>query len=150
MTFALEAQSSSTMVYVIRFTNQLTAVSGLEFLTSPGAIGMDNVDVIAIERSMFRLGWIKTVVCIILMLSVTRFFSKGAVDVYNSRTVLVQQTTFSHNILSSVVKDEAYRGHSAGLSIGEWASKHGAVGSSSLSFPPVPSLPLPTSVQPGI
>ena len=42
------------MVYVMRFANRLTAMSGLEFLTSPGAIAMDSVDVIAIERSAFR------------------------------------------------------------------------------------------------
>ena len=41
-------------LYAIRFQNELTAVSGLQFLASPGSIGLDNVHVVAIEDSAFR------------------------------------------------------------------------------------------------
>ena len=54
-----------------------------------------------------------------LYLSVCRFFSQGAVDVYNSDTVLVTGSNFSHNVLNNVSKPDPYRGHSAGLSLGK-------------------------------
>ena len=50
----------------------------------------------------------------------SRFFTKGAVDVYNSPTVLVSGSEFAHNSISFVSKADPYRGHSAGLSIGEY------------------------------
>ena len=54
----------------------------------------------------------------VMMVFCCRFFSRGAVDAYNSRTVLIQSTNFSHNQLNNLAKEDAYRGHSAGLSIG--------------------------------
>lgn len=53
-----------------------------------------------------------------------RFFAKGAVDAYNSPTVLVAASNFSHNTATGIIKMEAYRGHSAGLSISELAKMY--------------------------
>ena len=49
-----EGGEGDVMVYAFRLSNQLTAISNLEFQESPGAIGLDNVDVVAIENSSFR------------------------------------------------------------------------------------------------
>ena len=47
-----------------------------------------------------------------------RYFFQGAVDIYNSPFVTVTGSTFEHNGPVAIVKNESYRGHSGGLSVG--------------------------------
>lgn len=48
---------------------------------------------------------------------VCRYFSQGAVDIYNCHTVNVMDSRFTHNGPVHVLKLSAYRGHAGGLSI---------------------------------
>ena len=49
---------------------------------------------------------------------------QGAVDIYNCPTVLVSASNFSHNAIDGITKSQAYRGHSAGLSISKSHGGH--------------------------
>ena len=46
-------------------------------------------------------------------------FSQGAIDIYNCLQVVIQNCNFNNNGPADVIKQEQYRGHSAGLSIGK-------------------------------
>ena len=47
-----------------------------------------------------------------------RYFTQGALDIYNCQTALITDCTFEHNGPVSVNKSERYRGHAGGLSVG--------------------------------
>ena len=55
---------------------------------------------------------------IILYFCTCRYFTQGALDIYNCQTVLITDCTFEHNGPVSVNKSERYRGHAGGLSVG--------------------------------
>ena len=46
------------------------------------------------------------------------YFVEGAVDIYNCGYPTITNCTFQHNGPASVIKQQPYRGHSGGLSIG--------------------------------
>ncbi len=52
------------------------------------------------------------------LLCVHRYFYQGAVDIFKSIMVYVDNCVFEHNGPVSVVKAQQYRGHAGGLSIG--------------------------------
>ncbi len=59
-------------------------------------------------------------ICSAFSLAFLRFFSRGAVDIYQSFLVQVHDCSFDSNGFEGVVKpDYQYRGHAGGLSIGE-------------------------------
>lgn len=41
-------------LYAIRFNNDLTVLSSLQFVGSPGSVAFENVEVVAMENSVFR------------------------------------------------------------------------------------------------
>ena len=49
---------------------------------------------------------------------VHRYFTQGALDIYNCQTAQIINCTFEHNGPVSVNKFEQYRGHAGGLSVG--------------------------------
>ena len=49
---------------------------------------------------------------------ICRYFFQGALDLYNCYFLRVSRCIFEHNGPTSVIKQEQYRGHSGGLSVG--------------------------------
>ena len=49
---------------------------------------------------------------------VCRYFFQGALDVYNCFFIQVTNCTFEHNGPTSIIKQDQYRGHAGGLSLG--------------------------------
>jgi hypothetical protein len=45
---------ADAMLYSLRFENQLTVLSSLQFIYSPGSLGFENVSVVSIENTAFR------------------------------------------------------------------------------------------------
>lgn len=46
-------------------------------------------------------------------------FIQGALDIFNSPTVIVRMSNFSGNGFATTVKAESYRGHAGAISLGE-------------------------------
>ena len=46
-------------------------------------------------------------------------FIQGALDIFNSPTVIVRTSNFSGNGFATTVKPQSYRGHAGAISIGE-------------------------------
>ena len=55
--------------------------------------------------------------CSVLYPHTCRYFNQGAVDIFNCHNVEIMYSRFAHNGPVRVLKLEAYRGHSGGLSV---------------------------------
>ena len=51
-------------------------------------------------------------------MAIHRYFFQGALDLYNCDFITVKNCVFEHNGPTSVIKEEQYRGHAGGLSVG--------------------------------
>jgi hypothetical protein len=87
--------------YLLSFINaNYVRLSGLNFIDSPGIITIFNVTSAIVENCSFR------------------YFFQGALDLYNCDFIQVTGSVFEHNGPTSVIKEDQYRGHAGGLSIG--------------------------------
>jgi predicted outer membrane repeat protein len=96
-----DATNTNEPHYVLSFINiDRVELNGFDFTESPGIITMVSVNTIVIQDCSFR------------------HFFQGALDLYNCGFIRVTDSVFEHNGPTSIIKQDQYRGHAGGLSIG--------------------------------
>ena len=92
--------ASTQPLRTISFSNaEFVRVEGIQFMNGPIAMGIVNVNGVAIHDCTFRN------------------FIQGALDIYNCLMVAVSSCLFESNGPAAVVKTDNFRGHSGGLSL---------------------------------
>lgn len=127
--FGIDKEHYAKSQYFLLFeATEFVEIVGIQFEHSAGIIGFVNISAVTIKDSSFRqvIGIFmlrssnecKQIYNIILYIYIRRWFSQGAVDMYQSFYIEVSNSIFEHNGPVFILRGQQYRGHAGGMSIG--------------------------------